>query len=135
VGVTCNEAVSNTITLSSGDYLADVTTFNATTCLSDDGYITISVPGNVDDYTYKVDGVAKTLSNINEITGLSAGNHVLTVTRTADDCSVSVPFFINNDASDISVTQTAIKHTTCLQSTGAITVTMNGTTSYQYQLD
>ena len=88
------------------DMVAPTTVTNAT-CNNNDGSILIgAVSGGTGPYTFKLDGVAVTLPANNTLTGLSGGNHTLTVTDSRS-CSkdfvvpVVFPGFVNYETAVI----------------------------------
>ena len=88
------------------DMVAPTTVTNAT-CNNNDGSILVgAVSGGTGPYTFKLDGVAVTLPTNNTLTGLSGGNHTLTVTDSRS-CSkdliipVVFPGFVNYETAVI----------------------------------
>ncbi|HSZ34676.1 MAG TPA: T9SS type B sorting domain-containing protein, partial [Puia sp.] len=127
-------APNATITSSGGATAVAVTTTPAT-CAANNGTLTIgAVTGGLAPYTYSVDGSAFTATT--NYTGLTAGNHTVSVTD-ANGCIFTAPnatITSSGGATAVAVTTT---NATCGNPTGTLTIgaVTGGLAPYTYSVD
>ena len=133
----CAPAISADVTLNNtnNDFAIFVSTDSASTCLSNDGSLYVSVSGGSGNYSYKLnDGT--TTAPVNGKYTKPAGLYVVEVKDLTSNCTVSseeIRIYSRESTLDFAVND--VTHTICKASIGAIEFTVSGATSYNYQLD
>jgi uncharacterized protein YcgL (UPF0745 family) len=132
----CPDVTINNIVLNNAntDMFVSMTSDNATTCTSPDGTLYVTVTGGEAPYTYYLNGAEITLTN-GIITGKPADLYVLNVKDASDCVATSGEVRIYSDERTIAATITVTQDAICGSSTGAISFTVTGSTSFTYQLD
>ena len=136
IQVTCPTVTINNFVLHNGntDLFVSMTSENATTCESEDGVLYVNVTGGKAPYKYILNGEEKELTD-GMITERPVGIYVLNVTDDDECFATSGEVRINSSESTFDVLVAVDQHTTCLSSIGKITMTVEGTTAFTYQVD
>jgi hypothetical protein len=106
---------------------------NPTTCVANDGSITVVAIGGSEPYQYKIGAGSFGSSNI--FSGLGAGTFTITV-RDKNGCTVEISESLELPGENsLSATTTIVADTECVTNNGSITVNASGGTGpYQYKL-
>lgn len=108
---------------SSGGLQANITALSDENCSGSNGSIDVTTTGGTAPYTYSWN----TGQNTEDISGLSAGSYVLTVTG-ANGCQTSIMAEIINDAGTLEIIDVTITDENCTGANGAIDITVSGGT-------
>ncbi|HKO76141.1 MAG TPA: SprB repeat-containing protein, partial [Flavobacterium sp.] len=113
-------------------------TTNSTTSADNDGTITVNAAGGVTPYSYEItDNIGLPITSFQTstlFTGLKSGSYGVKI-RDANGCITFQTNIVINKTNPLLATTTATP-TTCLNSTGTITVSVSGGVGpYQYSLD
>jgi hypothetical protein len=131
----CDDAISEEVILNPVNTDLDiiVTPHEATACGVSDGSLTISVRDGVAPFNYLLNGNTVVPVN-NQILNQKPGIYVVDV---IDDegCKVSSGSVEIKAENGLDTTVSNFIHTTCGNSTGSFTITVNGNAPYTYQID
>jgi hypothetical protein len=122
---------------SSGILAGSISVNSQPTCSNSDGSIKIIVTGG-SGYQYSINGsTPATLPTNGVISGLSAGNYVVSVSAAngCNDISQTLAL-VNSDASTIVTSLTPTDATTCSSNDGSLSFTVSGNTgNFRYKID
>jgi hypothetical protein len=128
-GAGCISAMAVTVAATAGPSLTATST--ASSCNVNDGTITATASGGTAPYTYSLDGITYTGSNI--FTGLAPGNYTVYV-KDNNNCIKTTTVSVLN-ASGLTLTVSSI-NASCNNNSGSITATATGNAPpLQYSLD
>ena len=133
----CPEVAIHNVVLHNGetDLTVDVTAGKATSCSSLDGKLYVSVSGGSGEYIILLDGGPTDIID-GVIPNLKAGVYVVDVVDKNTGCiATSGEVRITSNASNLAVNINNTVNTECGSSTGSITFTVTGSSSYTYQLN
>ncbi len=121
--------ISDTITIAQPDAMQLDTTIVQPTCGQSNGSASVSVTGGTPGYTYVwANSSASVIGLTNSVNNLASGNYGLVVID-SKNCSTTVAIPLSN--SNGPTVDTAITHVACHgDSTGAINITVGGTTNF-----
>ncbi len=133
----CGVAMSEAITLHPMDTDLDVKVIptNANSCGTNDGSLSVQVSGGTSPYSYLLNGAPPTTMTGDKIANLTPGVYVLDVIDDADCLVSSGEIIIKANDGGLQASVTNHISTVCGDESGSLTITVNGTAPYQYQID
>ena len=125
--------------LSNFDYIVGGTANGMTTssaiiddaCNSGVGAIDITMSGGNGSFSYSWDNAATT----EDLSGLTAGTYIITITDLADNCTMLDTFVVNNVNTVFNGSGIVTDATSSSSLDGAIDITLSGATTYTYNWD
>ncbi len=106
---------------------------NATTCVANDGSLTISARGGVKNYNFSVNNGAYQTDSV--YTNLKSGSYTVVV-KDANGCTATKIASVNNAQSSLQISTTTTANSGCPTANGTVTVTATGAISpVQYKLN
>lgn len=112
---------------SGGDLAISTTNLVDETCSNTSGEIDVTITGGGLPYTFNWSNGETS----EDITGLSAGDYVLTLTDN-NNCSLEYTETISNDPGSLTIESSNVTHESCGDASGEINVTVSGGTTYTF---
>lgn len=116
----CSTSANATVQNISGGFTASINSITDENCGDGTGAITLNVSGGSTPYTFVWSNGATT----QDISGLSAGNYIVTITD-ASNCSIQLTGTVNNQTTGLSLDNVIIQNTQCSNPNGFIDLTVS----------